>query len=146
MDMLLTAIVVWLFANFGLPANYDFPRIERMPSTAMTNLRYQGLSAEQRQAMSIDQLQQVMSLYSDEEKTIYLLPEWTGRTPAELSILVHEMVHHSQNLSHADYVCPAEREKLAYQAQEKWLVQHSKSLESEFGLDRMSVFVMSRCM
>ena len=27
---LLTAIVVWPSANFGLPANYELPRIERM--------------------------------------------------------------------------------------------------------------------
>lgn len=145
MNALLTAIVVWLSVNFGLPANFELPRIERMSSTEMKNLIYENIPADQRQAMSVDQIPRVISLYSVETKTIYLPPEWTGRTPAELSELVHEMVHHSQNLSHATFLCPAEREKLAYEAQEKWLVQYGKNLESEFGLDPMSVLVKSLC-
>jgi hypothetical protein len=116
---LLTAIVVWLSANFGLPATYDFPRIERMSSAEMAEVFHQSMSADLRTAMSIDEMQPVYSLYDNETKTIYLRPEWTGRTPADLSLLVHEMVHHLQNLSPHTYQCPLARERLAYEAQEK---------------------------
>ena len=45
------------------------------------------------------------SLYNIASRTIYLSPEWNGRTPAELSVLVHEMVHPFMD---ADFpACPA---------------------------------------
>lgn len=99
MEALLTALVVWLSANFGLPATYDLPRVERMSSIEMTNLVYDNVAADQHQAIRTDEMRKVLSLYRVDTKTIYLPPEWTGRTPADLSILVHEMVHHLQNLS-----------------------------------------------
>jgi hypothetical protein len=145
MNALLAAIVVWLSANFGLPANFDFPSVERMSSIEMTKTLYQSIPADQRQAMSIDRLRAVQSLYSVKKKTIYLRPEWNGRSPAELSELVHEMVHHLQNLSHASYACPEEREKLAYQAQEKWLNMFGHSLTTDFELDGFTILVVTNC-
>ena len=118
----------------------------------MTSLLYQGaLGAQRRETTTIedqdqsDQRRQVVSLYYAATKTIYLTPEWTGRTPAELSILVHEMVHHLQNVAHTAYACPLEREKLAYEAQEKWLSLFGRSLSSEFGLDRTTLALTSAC-
>jgi hypothetical protein len=32
----------------------------------------------------------IVSLYIDDQRTIYLRDEWRGKTPADLSILVHE--------------------------------------------------------
>ena len=145
MPALLTAIVVWLSANFGLPANYDFPRIERMSSIEMTNLVYQRVPDDQRQAMSTDRFRRVVSLYSVEQKTIYLQPEWNGRTPAELSMLVHEMVHHLQNVAHIAYACPQEREKLAYEAQEKWLGLFGRDLSHEFQIDPFTLLISTAC-
>ena len=145
MPSLLTAIVVWLSANFGLPADYQFPRIERMSSVEMTRLRYQSIPVDQRQALNVDHARTVQSLYSVQKKTIYLRPEWTGKTPADLSELVHEMVHHLQNLSHAKFACPAESEKLPYEAQEKWLNMFGHSLASDFELDPFTILVVTTC-
>ena len=149
----MTAIVVWLSANIALPPSYDHPRIERMSSIEMTSLLYQGaLGAQRRETTTVenrdqaDLRRQVVSLYSVATKTIYLTPEWTGRTPAELSILVHEMVHHLQNVAHTAYACPLEREKLAYEAQEKWLNLFGRSLSSEFELDQFTVLLATACM
>jgi hypothetical protein len=75
-----------------------------------------------------------------------LLPEnWQGHSPAELSILVHEMVHHLQNVGRLKFECPQEREQLAYDAQEKWLSLFGRDLEHDFGMDAMSIFVKSKC-
>jgi hypothetical protein len=99
MEPLLIAIVVWLSANLGLPATYDLPRVERMSSIEMANLVYDNVATDQHQTARTDQMRKVLSLYRVDTKTIYLPPEWSGRTPADLSLLVHEMVHHLQNLS-----------------------------------------------
>jgi hypothetical protein len=40
MNALLTAIVLWLSVNFGLPASFDFPNIQRIPTAQMGLQRY----------------------------------------------------------------------------------------------------------
>ena len=74
----------------------------------------------------------IVSLYSNESKTIFLLDGWTGKTPAELSILVHEMVHHLQNVGQLKFACSEEREELAYKAQDDWLHLFGRDLEPTF--------------
>jgi hypothetical protein len=124
MEPLLTAIVLWLSANFNLPATFNYPRVEFVPSIEMATLRYKGLLiARTREAVALaeqpmhpEQMRKVVAVYNDQNKTIYLPNGWKGSTPAELSMLVHEMVHHLQNEAGLKYECPQAREKLAYEA------------------------------
>ena len=69
----------------------------------------------------------------------------TGATPAERSILVHQMVHHLQNLGKLKYECPPAREALAYAAQDKWLALSELNLVDEFELDPFMLAVGTRC-
>jgi hypothetical protein len=87
----------------------------------------------------------LIAVYDDEMKTIYLPENWTGNTPAELSLLVHEMVHHLQNATPAKYECPQAREELAYAAQAKWLSLFGRRLENEFEVDPLTLAVSTRC-
>jgi hypothetical protein len=82
----------------------------------------------------------------DAERTIYLSTAWTGDSPADLSVLVHEMVHHQQNLAGEKFECHQEREKLAYAAQERWLNRFGHSLEADFELDGFSLLAKTRCL
>lgn len=152
MDALLTAIVVWLSANYGLPAIFDQPRIARVPSIEMASLRNKGLPASrqrvstiQDQEASVEKMRDVVAVYDDQTRTIYVSDKWTGHTPAELSVLVHEMVHHLQNQAGITYECPAEREKLAYEAQDKWLGLFGRSLESEFQINGLALLISTSC-
>ncbi len=153
MDALLTAIVIWLSSNFALQGTFDPPRIERVPSIEMASLRYKGLlpahqreiSVIQTQEASFEKMRNVVAVYNDQTKTIYLSDKWTGRTPAELSVLVHEMVHHLQNEAKTKYECPAERERLAYEAQEKWLGLFGRSLQSEFDINGFALIISTSC-
>ena len=61
----------------------------------------------------------VVAVYDND--IIYLSDGWRGGSPADQSVLIHEMVHHLQKHAQLRYGCPQEREKLAYQAQERWL-------------------------
>ena len=153
MDALLTAIVIWISANYALPASLNHPRIERVASVEMAGLRYKGLlSALQRktialqdQESSFEKRRDVVALYNDQTRTIYLSDKWAGATPAELSVLVHEMVHHLQNEAGISYECPAEREKLAYEAQDKWLNLFGRNLEQEFEINGLALLVSTSC-
>jgi hypothetical protein len=87
----------------------------------------------------------VVAIYDDEARTIRLPEGWTGGSPAEMSVLVHEMVHHAQNLSGRRFACPGEREAEAYMIQERWLALFGETLEGAFGIDPMTRLVLTRC-
>jgi hypothetical protein len=151
MEALLIALITWLSTNYDLPANYEFPAVRFATPTEIASVRYgftpQGDSGTtaSNNSMSANHRQSTVSVYEDKAKTIVLPVGWQGRTAAELSILVHEMVHHLQNLSGQTYACPQEREALAYEAQEKWLGLFGQSLSSEFGIDGMTLLVRTKC-
>ncbi len=147
---LLDEIVSWLASNFDLPAPRDRPAIE-FASKAKLALMHANDSAHWQgftQSKGIDQStqRQVVALYDSKSRTIFLPDDWIGKTPAEQSVLVHEMVHHIQNLAQLQFECPMAREKLAYLAQDKWLRQFGTSLEKEFDVDIFTVLISSACM
>lgn len=149
---LMKEIVDWLSSNFDLPAIYDYPRIEFASAARLTFIRYKELTAGNARETSIEQplavveqSQDIVALYEDSTKTIFLADAWSGATAADVSVLVHEMVHHLQNLGRLVYACPPAREKLAYQAQELWLNRVGLDLENSFGVDRFTILVRSAC-
>jgi hypothetical protein len=147
-NTLLATIILWLSANFSLPASHDYPRIEFAPAAKIVALRYEGFGGERLESgtmASQPNRGEVVSVYDDRTRTIYLPEGWTGNTPAELSILVHEMVHHLQNVENLKFECPQEREQLAYKAQEQWLGLFGRDLLREFELDPFTLLVATRC-
>ena len=136
METMLTTIAAWLSLNFMLPPIHEQPRVAFVPAEAMPALRKsKGGSAAELEAF-----------YDDATRTIHLPQGWTGGSPGELSILVHEMVHHMQNLAGLRYACAEEREKIAYAAQRQWLAIFGRQLMEEFKLDPMTLLVRTNCM
>jgi hypothetical protein len=152
-DSFLFEIVRWLSANFDLPVVHELPRVEFAPPMRLAGMRYKGVLSDRWREDSIPDpavpaahQREVIAIYNDTTKTIFLSNTWTGATAAELSVLVHEMVHHVQNLAGLKYECSAAREKLGYQAQNRWLKLSGTDLESEFDIDMMTLLVTSSCM
>ena len=149
---LLAAIEAWLALHFDLPSVDRPPRVVLAPPAKIAALRYQGfLSGPRIESTpngdsSAAPRSDVVAVYSDATQTIYLFEGWTGTTATELSVLVHEMVHHVQNVGGLKYACPQEREKLAYMAQERWLGLFGRNLEADFDLDAFSLLVKTRCL
>ena len=147
---LLDEILNWLSSNFDLPVIKDRPAIEFASKTKLATMRAgdrapsQGLAENE----GLDKLsqRQVVALYDNKSKTIFLAGGWIGTSPADQSVLVHEMVHHLQNLGKLKFECPRAREKLAYLAQDKWLGRFGMSLEKEFDVDMFTVLISSACM
>ena len=153
---LLAAIADWLSKEFGLPAVDRFPEIKLISPGKIGALRYNsplppashevardpGLA--QPQSSAYLPTNDTLAVYIDGAE-IYLIDDWTGRTPADLSVLVHEMVHHFQYKLGLKHECPEDREKLAYAAQDRWLHLFGHSLESDFELDGFSVLACTDC-
>jgi hypothetical protein len=145
MDALLTAIVLWLSANFDLPAIHQPPRVEFVPPARIVALRHNGLAGGPSDMPTTSDQPTVVAVYHHATRTIYLPEGWTGNSPAELSVLVHEMVHHLQNVGQLKFECPQEREQVAYKAQERWLGLFGRDLLRDFELDAFTILVSTKC-
>jgi len=146
---LFTAIETWLAIHFNLPATDRHPNIKIVSPETIVFLRYGGFLsnvASERAAQIESIARDTVAIYVDSERTIYLSDRWTDGEISYLSVLVHEMVHHMQNLGGLKYACSQEREKLAYMAQEEWLRLFGHSLEQDFALDAFSLFPKTRCL
>lgn len=154
MEPLLATIVLWLSINFGLPASHEHPRVEFAPPAKMAEVRYSRLAAlrpdrfasEAGRSAPPEIGRDIYAIYDNLTRTIYLLERWSSTSPADVSLLVHEMVHHLQNVGGQTFMCSQEREKDAYKAQRAWLALFNRTLEQEFEIDSMTVLVRTNCM
>jgi len=144
MKILLTVLMTWLSSNFDLPAVNHHPEIKFVSQQEMVAVRFAGLVPDK--TSELKAASEIVALYDDRTKTILLSDRWKGDAPAELSVLVHELVHHVQNLAQRTYPCPGAREAIAYAAQEKWLSLFGQSLATSFELDPMTLKIRTSCM
>ena len=146
---LLPKIAAWISHSFDLPEIDQLPRVQFVSSAQVTAFRYQLPQPPLGQAIEqtgpyLGAGRAVVAVY--DKDIIYLSDRWRGGSPAEQSVLIHEMVHHLQQRAQLRYGCPQEREKLAYQVQERWLTRFGATLQSEFEIDPMTLFLHSACL
>jgi hypothetical protein len=149
---LVEAIGAWLSFSFELPTASEPPNFRFVSPEAMIALRYRGVSSDHRSettigsgSMGASEQPDIVAVYDDALRTIYLRKDWSGHTAAGLSIVVHELVHHMQNVAGLKFGCPEEREKTAFEAQERWLGLFGSNLETALGLDPFTVLVRTNC-
>ena len=153
-EALLDEIVIWLSSNFDLPAIKDRPTIVFASRTQLAAMRAEDQAFSQRRVRASDSegpvvptdQRRVVALYDNNLKAIFLADDWTGTSQADQSVLVHEVVHHLQNLGRLKFECPMAREKMAYLAQDQWLGRSGTSLEKEFEVDMFTALISSSCM
>ena len=133
------AIGAWVAAELGQPLPAELPRIDFAGPERMRALRYGPANGDRHATLD------VVALYDDAARTILLPEGWTGATPAELSVLAHEMVHHLQNVSDRGFACNGEREAEAYAVQGRWLELFGETLEGSFELNPLTLLVLTRC-
>ena len=145
---LMAALVHWLAQNFALPKSDEYPSVQLASTAKITTFRFTGrLSDRPQDRAAVPPAQrEVVAAYDPAHHTIYLPAGWTGRSAAELSVLVHELVHHLQQLASTRHECPQAAEDLAYEAQERWLRLFGRSLESDFAIDPFTRLVSTRCL
>ena len=146
---LLPKIAAWISRSFDLPEIDQLPRVQFVSSTQVTALRFRLPQPRPGQAIEhagpyLGGGRAVVAVY--DKDIIYLSDRWRGGSPADQSVLIHEMVHHLQQRAQLRYGCPQEREKLAYQVQERWLTRFGATLQNEFEIDPMTLFLHSACL
>ena len=98
---LLDGIGAWQVSNFELPAVQDRPVIEFVSKKRIAAIRLQGHAPSEG---AIDARytepgqRRPVAVCDDSSRTIFLPDDWVEQSAADKSILVHEMVHHIQNI------------------------------------------------
>jgi hypothetical protein len=143
MPLLVEAVSGWVAADLGLPMPDTPPSIVFVDPEAMAAVRrdQQGWDGGRAQSTGGP-----VAFYNLRTGAIHLPADWTGASPVELSILVHEIVHHFQATSGQRFACPAEREGDAFDSQERWLARFGETLEGAFGIEPLARLVLTRCM
>ena len=140
---LLELIAAWVAADLGVPIPAMMPGVAFADQRTMERLR---LMSETEPVEEGNREADLVAFYETRGKTIYLPLGWQGRSYAELSVLVHEMVHHFQVLAEERFACPSGREKLPYEVQRRWLEAHGESLEETLGIDPLYLIVATNCL
>ncbi len=149
---LLSAIAVWLSASFGLPPPERPPHVLYVSEPTLVAIRSVDVPSDRWSGggpagnTQPTPSSELLAVYDDHSRTIYLLRGWSAGDPADLSVLVHEMVHHLQNLAGLHYGCSEEREALAFEAQERWLARFGRDLSTDFDLDAFSILARTHCL
>ncbi len=78
-------------------------------------------------------------IYDPETKRITLVLPWSAEDPQDISVLLHELIHHRQEGKH--YYCEAAKEQAAYGLQKAWLAERDLSLNVNW----IAVVLASSC-
>ncbi|MGH1487396.1 MAG: DUF6647 family protein [Cellvibrionaceae bacterium] len=128
MEIVVAILIEWLALNTDVNLN-SFPRVEVVRHSEMVDMS--GMDA--------------YGLYNWEEKKIYISNRVDLTRMQGISIVLHELIHHHQNVSGLldSYDCKRQSEVLAYELQKQFLTSMNASLTLE--LDSMHVTMSSTC-
>lgn len=138
----LSVVSQWLSDSYDLPRLSRLPDVEFVSVDRIVELMRLGFEDSSFESSMVND---VAALYLPNKETIYLTEGWTGNSVAEQSVLVHELVHHLQNIGGRVYACPGAREKIAYRAQDDWLAFFGTDFETAFDLDPMMLLILTKC-
>ena len=139
MEQLINVIMVWLSLTFALPTTPERPQVSHVPAQRITAIHLGVASGAAHD-------QTILGAYDARTQTIFLRDDWDSRNAADVSVLVHELVHYLEDRASRRYECLGEREALAYEAQQRWLRLFGKDLQSAFGLDAFTLKMRTTCL
>ncbi len=140
-EALAAALAAWIEEEHGLNADDPLPAIALVPAGRLLSLRTGDPDAEGPPLAGGE----VLAVYDDRSRTVFLSEDWTGASASDRSVLVHELVHHAQNLAGERFACPEEREAQAFRVQAHWLAVSGSDLHEAFGIDPFTLLVRTNC-
>jgi hypothetical protein len=144
-DALLMSVAAWVAEDRGTAVPDEMPRLVLLPRQRMIQT-FDAARQPRADGRSRGETSDLLAFYNMRTRTIYMPSDWTGEDPAELSILVHEMVHHFQVVEDESFPCSGARERDAYAAQGRWLAQHGETLEGALAINPLFVLLTANCL
>lgn len=107
-----------------LDVNSNWPRREKSPRILLVS---EWAAAARQGTTSSFQRGRLRGLYDPERMEILLVEPWNSQSAENVSVLLHELVHHRQSTHH--WICPAAQELPAYRLQDAWLAERGLQAE-----------------
>lgn len=107
-----------------LDAEADWPRRDAPPRVRLVS---QWQAEARRGATASFQRGRLRGLYDPDQSEILLVRPWDPHDMEDVSVLLHELVHHRQAPHH--WYCPAAQEVTAYRLQEDWLAEQGLTID-----------------
>lgn len=114
---LIEELDLWLDQHSGLP---------RKPASAQIRWIDARAPAAVLRARPAVSLGKSRGFYDPDNRTIWLVRPWSRGNPRDVSVLLHELMHHRQHGAH--WYCPGAQEHSAYRLQEAWLAERGLKL------------------
>ena len=138
MQEIMNVLVAWLSVTTGLPAAETLPEVKQLPPHHIATVHF---------GYELDKAtDDIVAVYIPSSQTVVLRDDWDSRKPADVSVLVHELVHHMQHAAGKEFMCREAAEAGAFEAQQRWLAQFGMNLESAFGIDAFSLKLKTSCL
>lgn len=110
---LVAHLETWLDTNTNLERRPIAPTISWVSTAKAAYLQGSAQAAK---------AQTIRGLYDPDTQAIYLVKPWNALDPYDVSVLLHELVHHRQN-GGGHWYCPGAQELDAYRTQDAWLAE-----------------------
>lgn len=118
-----------------LDRNADLPRRDIPPRISFSDMADHGEHTGPVMAIGA----RTRGLYDPQSGTITLIEPWSQFDTVDVSVLLHELVHHRQPGVHGH--CPSSSEPQAYRLQARWLAEQSTKLD----VDWLAIALNSGC-
>ena len=146
--VIMMVLMTWASAQLGVVVPDTLPEVVFAPPTEIACIA-KGIEAEDCPSEIDPTKMYARALYNTATRIMYLPNTFDSEKYADVSILVHELVHHVQTEYRLSYLCQGALERKAYDLQAKWLDDHGHDgwqvLETELDIDRFTTFIMTMC-
>lgn len=134
---IVTRFITWITARTGWLEKHP-PTIQLVPPGQL-NKMYFGKGSGSRSVT-------IRALYDKKADTIYLPSTWSADNLRDRSYLLHELVHHLQNLNKVEAACYNAYNIKAYQLQFEWLREHGiQNPRSFLNIGPIVLFMSGQC-
>lgn len=144
MEQLLLALMVWASAQTGLPVPEELPEIAIEKQCEIERLFYDNSERDCGESPI-----SVQAIYDTRHSRMLLPESWSAKNLYDVSMLVHEIVHHLQTsagVTPASVSCTGrDLEKPAYDAQIAWLEAAGLDAFETMGINRLAYRLLTMC-
>ncbi|MGC9368265.1 MAG: DUF6647 family protein [Paracoccaceae bacterium] len=130
---LVEELIRWI----GAETDYDIAGALADPPAVLFCLTGEAIDVD-REHMLVEE--NMLGAYDLAQSRVFLVRPWSTDDTRQVSVLLHELVHHVQ-FRNRDFECKQAAEWEAYQLQAKWLAER----RVEPGFDWLHIYFMSRC-
>lgn len=137
MKALILALMTWASAQTGLPVPDTPPIVKHATAEQMHYMAQPGTEYDAASA------QQYLGLYAN--GVMWLRDDWDVGNVRDVSVLLHEVVHHMQEEAGAEYRCRVASERVAHEAQFAWLEAAGLDPFETIGMNKLFYVMVTTC-